>query len=63
MESDQATRAAVAGVAMAFLTVVLLLLGKYLFGWLGVIVAVLAVFLLARGLQPVIVRWIRGTQP
>ena len=48
---------------MAFLSVMLLFLGRYLFGWLGVTIAVPLVLLVARRVQPAIVRWIRGTQP
>jgi hypothetical protein len=62
VDSSQTTRAAVAGVGMAFLSLVLFYLGRDLFGWTGAIIALLAILLIARALQPAIVRWIRGTQ-
>jgi hypothetical protein len=46
---------------MAFFSLVLIILGRSLFGWIGVVTAVIVVMLIARGLQPLIVRWIRGT--
>ncbi len=61
MESAQATRAAVAGVAMAFLSIVTLSVGRHLFGWSGVVAALILIMLIARGLHSVVVRWIRGT--
>jgi len=62
MESDQATRAAVAGVAMAFASIVILSVGRHLFGWTGVVAAVVVILLVARALHSVILRWIRGTR-
>lgn len=62
VDSAQSTRAAVAGIAMAFLSVLLLFLGQDLFGWAGFLLAVLVIFLVARGLHPMILRWIRGTE-
>jgi hypothetical protein len=47
---------------MAFFSVVLIFLARSLFGWIGVVTAVVVVMLIARGLQPVVVRWIRGAR-
>jgi len=46
---------------MAFLSIVLLFLGQDLYGWTGVLLAAVIVIGLVRGLQPAIVRWIRGS--
>ena len=62
VDSSQTTRSAMAGVTMAFFTIVLISLGKYLMGWMGVVVAVLLIMVVVRGLQPVMVRWIRGSR-
>ena len=48
---------------MAFLSVIVLFVGRDLFGWAGSLLAVLLIILVARGLHPVIIRWIRGDQP
>jgi hypothetical protein len=45
---------------MAFFSVVLIILGRSLYGWIGLVVAGVLVLLIARGLQPLIIRWIRG---
>jgi len=63
MDSAATTRAAVAGIAMAFMSLVLVFLGKDLFGWPGFVLAVLVVLLVLRSLNPVIIRWIRGREP
>jgi len=63
MDSTRTTRAAIAGIAMAFLSVIVLFVGRDLFGWAGSLLAVLLIILVARGLHPVIIRWIRGDQP
>ena len=60
MEPAQTTRAAIAGVSMAFFSLVLIILGRSMFGWIGAVAAVVVVVVVARGLQPAIVRWIRG---
>ena len=60
MDSAQTTRAAVAGISMAFLSIVLLSLGRTLFGWGGFLLAIVVIALTVRGLQPMMVRWIRG---
>jgi hypothetical protein len=63
MDSSGTTRAAVAGIGMAFLSLVLLFLGQDLFGWAGVLLAALILLVLVRALQAPIVRWIRGSAP
>jgi hypothetical protein len=62
MDSSGTTRAAVAGIGMAFLSLVLLFLGQDFFGWAGVLLAALVVIVLVRALQAPIVRWIRGSE-
>jgi hypothetical protein len=62
MDSSQTTRAAVTGIAMAFLSLVLLFLGQDYLGWAGVVLAAVVVLVLVRALQPAMVRWIRGSE-
>jgi len=60
VDSGRTTRAAIAGISMAFLSVILIFLGRDLLGWAGVLLSGVLIVLIARALQPLIVRWITG---
>jgi hypothetical protein len=63
VDSPRATRAALVGIAMASVSVMVLFLGKDLFGAAGFILAILVIVMMARALHPFFVRWIRGHEP